>query len=125
MKTQSVRNLLLNGHASLREQLRNLQKNGHDEQRLRDGILSLCNAVLGHMDVEEVILRPILARESDRTRDRLRQMEDEHEAQRIRVKLLQSAARDDRRPVEDLRESLEGFVAFLTAEMEGEERDLL
>ncbi len=127
MGAQTIRTVLLHGHAWLREQaqqVERLSKHGPDAE-LRKAIGALCDSLLGHMDVEELMIRPALRRADAWGDARVARLEADHEAQRIRVRLLRRALNDPSRPLDELRESVASFIAALREDMAKEEAELL
>lgn len=127
MSAQTIRTVLLNGHAWLREQADRVEQLSAlgAEPELRKAIASLCDSLLGHMEVEELILRPALRRIDAWGDARIARLEADHEAQRIRVRLLRRAANDPSRPLAEIQESTAAFLADLREDMQAEEAELL
>ncbi len=130
MLPASVCRVLFSGHAYLREQCARVERlafesgQEHDDAVLREAVVSLCNSVLGHLDVEESLVCRDLAR-GDLGRESLADLQSEHDGQRVRLRLVRSGANDARSTRDELCESAIALIADLRDEMLREEAAIL
>jgi iron-sulfur cluster repair protein YtfE (RIC family) len=132
MSLQEIRESILTAHAWLREQIERLhalakielESQGPDHQ-IRSKIVDFCDALRGHIDVEEELLRPVLQQLDAWGDARVERLEEDHRQQRLRIAQIRHLARDMSFSLLDLAGVCKEFLEELEMDMQREERDIL
>jgi len=115
---------VLDEHARIRKILDELERAAASD-RLRETVIEFVHVMLGHLELEEEILLPVLVKVDAWGPARVERMQEEHATQRVQLVAMIAEAKDVTYVLTALARDVRQLARDLREDMRHEEADLL